>query len=142
MAEMISSEVPSTYMLGQYRAPMMSSWFFSAGHPFSLSLTFHVGEHGTVERSFARELLLATLYQESSVFRGQGDVGLKRVQFHDNIEIVYLYLSGPFGPAVIAMDAVPLYGFAKRTLDAVPLGDEPPDDDLAEEIAKLDNCVW
>jgi hypothetical protein len=40
------------------------------------------------------------------------------------------------------MDSVLLYKFAKRTTDAVPVGEEPPDEDLAEEIKKLDNCIW
>jgi len=83
MAEIIAGEVQSMYILGDHRVPMMSSWFYKAAHPLALTVTFHIPTHPQVEWTFARELLLDTINGGTSTFRGEGDVGFKRVDFHD-----------------------------------------------------------
>ena len=101
---------------------------YASRDPFAVRVLFAVATAPAVEWVFSRELLIDGLRGPA----GTGDVQV--FPCHDGIMIE---LTSPGGRARLLADAELLSGFARESLDLVPLGAESKFFDLDQEIALL-----
>lgn len=115
--------------------PVLAGIRYDAADPYAVHVTFHTGgDRGTVEWSFARQLLTDGLTQAT----GEGDVRVWPSHV-DGVATVFLALSSPSGQAVFEVALHELAEFLTSSYTAVPTGCESDFIDLDAELALL---IW
>ena len=118
---------------GSSSLPVLASIRYDAADPYAVHVCFHTGgERGTVEWSFARQLLTDGLTQAT----GEGDVKV----WPSHVEgraTVYLALSSPSGQAVFEVALHDLAEYLTSSYVAVPTGSEGDFLDIDAELALL-----
>ena len=113
--------------------PVLAGIRYDAADPYAVHVAFHTGgERGTVEWSFARQLLTDGLTQAT----GEGDVKVWP-SHSDGVATVLVALSSPSGEAVFESDLHDLAEFLTRSYTAVPTGSESDFVDIDAELALL-----
>ena len=113
--------------------PVLAGIRYDAADPYAVHVTFHTGgDRGTVEWSFARQLLTEGLTQAT----GEGDVRVWPSHV-DGVATVFLALSSPSGQAVFEVALHELAEFLTCSYSAVPTGCESDFVDLDAELALL-----
>lgn len=118
---------------GSASLPVLAGIRYDAGDPYAVHVAFQTGgERGTVEWSFARQLLTDGVTQPV----GEGDVRVW--PSHTNgIATVNLVLSSPSGEALFEVGKRDLVEFLTDSYAAVPTGSESDFIDIDAEIALL-----
>lgn len=118
---------------GSPSLPVLAAVRYDAADPYAVHVTFQTGgERGTVEWSFARQLLT------DGVTRPVGEGDVRVWPTHSNgTAMVCLSLSSPSGSAVFEVSQRDLAEFLTRTYVAVPTGTESDFIDLDAELALL-----
>lgn len=109
--------------------PLVARLDYSAGDPYAIKVSFHVGEDEPVEWIFARELLTVGIVRPA----GEGDVRVWPVKGGDE-RTVNITLSSPFGHAQFDAPVSPVAEFLHRTYEIAPAGQEADYVDLDAEI--------
>lgn len=118
---------------GSSSLPVLASIRYDAADPYAVHVTFHTGgDRGTVEWTFARQLLTDGLTQQT----GDGDVRVWPTHV-DGHATVLLALSSPSGQAVFEAGLHELAEYLTRSYAAVPTGCESDYIDLDAELALL-----
>ena len=118
---------------GGRSVPVLAAIRYDATDPYAVHVTFHTGgERGTVEWSFARQLLTDGV----SAPVGDGDVRVWPTHTRGR-RSVCLSLSSPSGRAVFDVEQHDLAEFLTRSYAAVPTGCESEFVDVEAELARL-----
>ncbi len=118
---------------GSSSLPVLASIRYDAADPYAVHVCFHTGgERGTVEWSFARQLLTDGLTQAT----GEGDVKVWPSHV-DGRATVFLALSSPSGQAVFEVALHDLAEYLTCSYTAVPTGCEGDFLDIDAELALL-----
>ncbi len=118
---------------GSHSLPVLAGVRYDAADPYAVHVTFHTGgERGTVDWSFARQLLTDGVTQAV----GEGDVRVWPTMV-DDVATVCLALSSPSGQAVFEAGQSDLVEFLTRSYAAVPTGCESDYIDFDAELALL-----
>ncbi|HVF20790.1 MAG TPA: SsgA family sporulation/cell division regulator [Mycobacteriales bacterium] len=118
---------------GSASLPVMASIQYLLDDPYAVHVTFHTGgDRGTVDWSFARQLLTDGLTQPT----GEGDVRVwpSHVNGHAT---VFLALSSPSGEAVFEVGLHELAEYLTQSYTLVPTGSESDFVDIDAELALL-----
>ena len=118
---------------GSPALPVLASIRYEVDDPYAVHVTFQTGgERGTVEWSFARQLLTDGVTRPV----GEGDVRVWPTHSGGQA-MVCLSLTSPSGSAVFEVSQRDLVEFLTRTYAAVPTGTESDFIDLDAELALL-----
>jgi len=118
---------------GSSSLPVLASIRYDSADPYAVHVCFHTGgERGTVEWSFARQLLTEGLTQAT----GEGDVKVWPSHVAGRAT-VYLALSSPSGQAVFEVTLHDLAEYLTSSYVAVPTGSEGDFLDIDAELALL-----
>ena len=118
---------------GSASLPVMASIRYVLDDPYAVHVTFHTGgDRGTVDWSFARQLLTDGLTQPT----GEGDVRVWPSHV-DGHATVFLALSSPSGQAVFEVGLHELAEYLTQSYTLVPTGSESDFVDIDAELALL-----
>lgn len=118
---------------GSPSLPVLASIRYVLEDPYAVHVTFHTGgDRGTVEWSFARQLLTDGLTQAT----GEGDVRVWPSHV-DGRATVFLALSSPSGQAIFEVGLHDLAEYLTSSYTLVPTGSESDYVDIDAELALL-----
>lgn len=118
---------------GNPSLPVLASIRYVLDDPYAVHVTFHTGgDRGTVEWSFARQLLTDGLTQAT----GEGDVKVWPSHV-DGHATVFLALCSPSGQAVFEVGLHALAEYLTQSYTLVPTGSESDFVDIDAELALL-----
>lgn len=113
--------------------PVLAGIRYDVADPYAVHVAFRTGgDRGTVEWSFARQLLTDGLTEAT----GEGDVRVWPTHV-DGVATVLLALSSPTGEALFEVGLHDLAEFLTRSYAAVPTGCESDFVDIDAELAML-----
>ena len=123
--------------------PLVASLYYSAGDPYAIRMSFHVGADEPVEWIFARELLADGMTTPA----GDGDVQIwpsspaagPDGEIGGPLTVLNIKLSSPFGEAHFEALAEAISNFLDRTYSIVRMGQESGVIDID---AELNGLLW